>query len=187
MRTTPAEIRYPYNEDGYEWCRPVDREFILHRAKLINGESRAAGWQPIEVYISHKRMKDGAPLKYSDSPFMDSKVLILRERAIAALGPMLLQYGELLPLKCNEAELRLYNVTNVLPALHEEASGAEVDEDGNIRRISQYVFRKNVVGENDIFKLKNRPLCPILLTHRFVELWRSCGLQGLEFKYPGTY
>lgn len=184
------DIRWPFDEQGYELCDPVDRQLFLRIPDLINGTSRRATWQPFEVEIIHAW--DGKPLRYSDSPFFSTDALIFRERAIAALRPMLIEHGELLPLRCNEAELRMYNVTRVLPALDEEASGVRYAEDGyTIERVRRYVFREDVIAGSDIFKLKNRPLSATFVTPRFVEAWRSAGLQGLEFVVPwrsfGTY
>ena len=92
------------------------------------------------------RDDEGKKLAEADSPWLGSYVLILRPRAVAALTPMLLDNGELLPLGCAGAELWLYNVTRIVPALDETASEISRFPDGRIIRVHRPVFHEHVVG-----------------------------------------
>ncbi|MFI5011720.1 MAG: imm11 family protein [Hyphomicrobiales bacterium] len=172
-------IYKPTYRPGYELCHPVDRNDFETIRVLLNGIARAATWIPLKMQII--REDEGKKLRESDSPWLSSHILIFRPRAIAALGPMLLKYGELLPTQCADAELSLYNVTRALNALDEEASSVERFGDGRIMFVNRHVFREEVIGENDIFKLPGLRAEPIYVSQRFVDLWHSAGLKGFDF------
>ncbi|NUQ78113.1 MAG: hypothetical protein HUU21_31665, partial [Polyangiaceae bacterium] len=113
--------------------------------------------------------------------WLGAYALIFRRSAIEALGPMLREHGELLPLECPEAELWVYNPTRVIDALDEEASTIERFKSGRIMGIKRYVFKAHLIEGVDIFKLPNLRGHSTFVSHRFVDLWNESGLKGLEF------
>jgi hypothetical protein len=171
-------IYEPLYDDGYEFCHPVDDNFRLI-VDLCNGAAHAQTWKPLSMELI--RNDEGKRLVESDSPWLGSYTLLLRPKAIAALHEMLLQYGELLPMHCAGAEIWLYNVTNVIDALDEAASTIDRFPDGRIILVKRPVLRKEVVGNDDIFKVSRRRADSICFSQRFVDLWRSAGLTGIEF------
>jgi len=100
-----------------------------------------------------------------------------------ALGPLLREYGELLPLKCRDADLVMYNPTRVIDALDEEASSVIRFPEGRLMWIRHHVFRADVVTDIDIFKIPNLRVSPTFVSHRFVDRWMASGLKGLEFTH----
>jgi len=48
--------------------------------------------------------------------------------------------------------------------------------------IQRYVFRADVIGDTDIFKIPSVPVSPTFLSHRFVDRWKASGFKGLHFK-----
>ena len=46
----------------------------------------------------------------------------------------------------------------------------------------KHVFRANVVAQASAFKIPNLRVSPTFVGERFVELWNSAGLKGLDFK-----
>jgi hypothetical protein len=159
----------------------VNRDEFKIFTDLCNGTKRAASWTPLLMHLI--RNDEGKKLKEADSPWLGSYVLILRPRAVAALTPLLLDYGELLPLRCPGTELRLYNVTNIVPALDEAASTIDRFPDGRIMMVRRPVFHKHIIGSNDIFKLSRRPGEPIYVSQRVVDQWHSAKLTGIEFRH----
>jgi hypothetical protein len=155
--------------------------FHLTLARGGNGTPRAASWTPLEMQLH--REDEGKRLSEADSPWMGSDVLILRPRAIAALRPTLLEYGELLPLHCAGAELWLYNVTRVIDALDEAASTIDRFPDGRVILVRRPVFRKEAIGDTEVFKLSHRRGDRIFVGQRFADLWHSAGLTGVEFTH----
>lgn len=176
----------PVCAEGYGLCRPVHDGDHATIARLINGSPRAIGWTPIAMRLLHAESRTGRTFKRSDCPWYRGDALIFRKSVVAALGSLLREHGELLPLACTEAELVIYNVTRVLPAIDESASGVKYDEDGEITTVRHVVFRPDVIAGKDIFKVAKLRVSPTLVTQRFVDLWRAAGLQGVTF-YEARY
>jgi hypothetical protein len=124
---------------------------------------------------------EGKKLLRSDSPWLGDHALIFRPSVLEALGPLLREYGELLPLECSETELWVYNPTRVIDALDEAASTVSRFKDGRLMGIRKHVFRDDIVRGIDIFKIPNRRVSQTYLSDRFVDLWTKSGLKGLEF------
>ena len=115
----------------------------------INGVPRQDNWKPISMEIVHE--DQGRQLKESESPWLGPHALIFRPRAIAVLGSLLRDNGELLPLRCGEAEVKLFNATRVLDALDEAASSIVRFGTGRVMWIKRYVFRPEAIRDVDIF------------------------------------
>jgi hypothetical protein len=166
--------------DGFELCQPVNDEDYERIDVEIGGRSVRSSWRPIPVRLI--REDEGKALVISDSPWLGYGPLIFRPSVVKALGLLLQEYGELLPLMCQETDLVIYNPTLVIDALDEEASSLMRFDDGRIMLIQNYVFRSDIVGENDIFTIPSERVSPTFFSHRFVDLWIASGLRGLEFK-----
>src|SRR5690606_34836725 len=138
-------------------------------------------WKRIPVRLIHE--DEGKALAMSDSPWLGYGPLIFRPVVVEALGSLLGEYGELLPLACSEADLMIYNPTLVLDALDESASSIMRFPDGRIMLIQKHVFRSDVVGENDIFTIPTERVSPTFLSHRFGDRWKASGLKGVEFRH----
>jgi hypothetical protein len=116
---------------------------------------------------------------YSDFPWLGEHVPFLRKPAAEALGHILLEYGQLLPVRGEE--VWLFNATTVLDALDHERSQIVYFEDGNILAIERYVFDEGRIGTAEVFKLPMRA-SPVCVTDNFVERVRSAGLRGVSFR-----
>jgi hypothetical protein len=180
MRKSKPGIYKPLGANGFELCHPLDKEDYERLNIEIGGTSLQASWKPISVQLI--REDEGRALASSDSPWLGYGPLIFRPVVVEALGPLLREYGELLPLTCSEADLVIYNPSRVIDALDEAASSVMRFPDGRIMLIQKHVFRGDVVGESDIFTIPEKRVRPIFLSHRFVDRWKASGLKGLEFK-----
>lgn len=180
MMTTKPGIYTPLGMDGYELCHPVSQGDFERINALINGDHRQDSWDPIQV--STIREDEGRDLIPSDSPWLGSHALIFNSRADGALGPLLRRYGEMLPVSCLEADLWIYNPTNVIDALNEATSSVLRFADNRIMMIERYAFSPDVVADNDVFKIPSLRVSPTFVSHRFVDLWKASRLTGLEFK-----
>jgi hypothetical protein len=122
------------------------------------------------------------PLRESDSPWLGTGSLVFRPRAIQAMESLLLSHGELLPLACESADLFVFNPTHVLDALDEQASAiTRFPSSGRIMSIDKHVFRRDVIGDLQIFKLQGLRGSATYVRERFVEQWNAAGLRGLTF------
>lgn len=170
----------PLRQKHYEFCYPVNHEDFDTINAQIDGQPRQAVWKSPAMELIRVDDK-GRTLLPSDSPWLGtSSALIFRPAAIMALGQLLREYGELLPLQC-EAKLSIFNCTRVVDALDEEASTLSRFEDGRIMWIRRHVFRPEVIRGVEIFKLANLRVSSTFVGSRFVEMWHAAGLKGLEF------
>src|SRR5262245_18214720 len=177
MSEQKSRIYKPLNANGYELCHPVNRDFGTIVAQ-INGHPRQATWQPLEMRLIQEYK--GKKWSRSDSPWLGSDSLIFRPAAVLALGQLLRAHGELLPLRCEDAELWIFN-PRLLDALDEAASTIERVSTGSIMRITQHVFRPDVVHGVHAFKVPNLRVSPTFVSQHFADLWKKAQLKGLKF------
>ena len=101
-------------------------------------------------------------------------------RAVAALGDLLREHGELLEVE--GAEFRLHNVTSAPDALDEERSEVKrFRSSGRILRILRYELRAELLSDVPIFKLPQQPRSRVYVTDAFVERVTEAGLVGFDF------
>lgn len=174
------EIYEPLSVEGHELCQPERQEDYDTISDLIDGTSRAKIWRPIPMRLVH--VDEGKKLAPSDAPWLGSDSLIFRRSVVEKLGSILSEYGELLPVACSETELWIFNPTRVLDALDEQGSTVRRFSSGSVMRVTRYMFRAEAIVGVDIFKIPHLRVSPTFVSGRFVQLWRSAGLVGLEFK-----
>lgn len=172
-------IFQPIGTGGFEFCHPVrDEDFeTIHRG--IDGSHRGSDWSSPEMQIVREE-HTGERLRESDSPWLGTHALIFRERALRAMRRLLEEYGELLPLRCADAEVFVYNPRTV-DALDVDESTLTRFSSGRIMMITEYEFKGEVVESLDIFKIPDLRVSPTFVGPRFVDAWRSAGLVGLDF------
>jgi hypothetical protein len=172
-------VYVPESARGFEFCYPERKEDFETLNTVIDGTPRHATWRSPPMRLI--REDEGKSLARSDSPWLGSHALVFRQRVLAELEPLLLANGELLPLACSEPDLVILNVTRILDALDEDASGVVRFSNGRIMRITRYAFRPDVVSGVDIFKIPNLRISPTYVSDRFVERFKAAGLRGLVF------
>jgi hypothetical protein len=124
----------------------------------------------------------GRPLRSADFPWLGSHVLILRDRAVETVGSILDDYGELLPLDCEQANLWLLNVCRIVDALDEEESDLIRFSTGRIMKIQKAVFRDKLLSDAHIFKLPQMVRGSIYLTEDVAQQIQQARLQGIGFR-----
>ena len=177
--TAQTIIYRPTPPEDVEMCHPSNTEGFEIILTMLNGTPRQATWTPVEVHIV--RENQGRKLSTSDSPWCIAHTLVLRRRAIEALGPTLRAHGELLPLVCKDADVAAYNATHFLDTLDEAKSTVERFDDGRLMHVWNFALRRDVVADALIFRLSNLTPSPILVGQQFVERWNAAGLRGLKF------
>lgn len=118
--TDLTRVYRPSVPEGFEWVVPTDsRDFEVLRAL---GERRPGdSWRPIRVTMV--RVDDqGRAQARAEMPWLGSHALVLRDKAIESVGPILKRCGELLPLLCEEARVVLFSAPLVSGALNEDLS-----------------------------------------------------------------
>lgn len=162
--------------EGQEWLLPTDGE-DYERFFAMDGTVIRDWAPPTMALLTHR--EDGRPTTYSDFPWLGEHAPIFRARAVEQLGKIAEGYGQLLPLRGEEAWL--YNVTNVLDALDQERARITYFDDGSILAVERYAFKAEAIQAAEIFKLPGRA-SPVFVTDQFVARVRDSGLAGVSFR-----
>lgn len=170
------KVYEPGVRPGFEWVLPVhdtDNEYLWS----LDGTPRRGTWQPVAVSRLTTN-DDGSPRTEADLPWLGGHVLVLRPAAVAVLGSLLEQHGELLPLSCSDADLWLYNTTTVVDALDEDRSELVKFDDGTILAVERYEFRAAAIAP--VFKVPQLLRGPLFVSDEFTAAVTAAGLTGLE-------
>jgi hypothetical protein len=174
---TPAPL------EGAEWI-------TLHDADPEQWEMLVAlqgpvghGWQAPRMSFIRK-LEDGAARQYSECPWCLHGVLIIRDRALGSLMPLLQRHGEILPLQCDEP-VSLFNATTIVDALDQERSTITRFDNGEVLAIERHVFKPDAIGNVEIFRLPGRA-SSIYLRETVVRRVGELGLVGLAFELVWT-
>ncbi|MBI5397406.1 MAG: hypothetical protein HZA91_19080 [Verrucomicrobia bacterium] len=178
MKTAKVyKVRY---SEGFEWLLPANQADV--ERLRFTGQPRADSWQPVKM----KRLKvteQGCALEPSDFPACSGgDMLIISRAASDKIGRYLEQYGELLPLICDEGDFWILNVTRLVDALDERKSRLLRASDNNaVLMIQEHVFCASKLGYADVFKLSQMVRGLIYVTDAFVELISRSKLKGVAF------
>lgn len=156
-------------------------------------KSVAANWIPVEVEIDwynsydKKKKKKLLPADFP-SHFLGS--LIMSKHAADSLRDYLEPYGELLPLKCDEAEFWVLNVLKEVDALDKERSRPIYEDSESkppflpigkqIGILDPYAFFTEHLNNIDLFRVPDHR--GFYLTENFVKKVESLGLTGLKVR-----
>ena len=171
-------IYYPTAPDGYDSLQFTDDDCGNQFLVDSDGKSIAATWQPKGVKILTSRRNR----RRADLPSLASSVIALRRRALDALGDVLADHGEVLPLlPVRGEEFFLFNATRVIDALDEENSLLTRFPGGRIMSIDAPTFIEPKIRGVHLFKLPNQRVNPIFVSDYFAQRVQSAGLTGMGF------
>lgn len=162
--------------EGFEWAFPVDPDDFEALWTLPERRPGAA-WQPVQMRLL-KEDEHERPWRRAEMPWLGGHVLILRDEAIEAVGPLLAPYGELLPLTCDEARLVVFSAALAANVLEEDRSEIVRFASGRIMDIRRHAFDLGALVGNRAFKLAEFPRGDLFLTGDLVESIRETGLTG---------
>lgn len=149
----------------------------------FDGTPFGSSWRPLEVEICRENNDDRKYLK-GDFPYTIGfgPSLVLSNRALYVLEPLLKNNGELLPLKYSDGDYTLFNPTCLVEALNFEQSDIVYFSTGRILNVQRYVFDAEKIPSNTIFKIAQIPLLDIFVTEHFKLAVENNNLEGLLFK-----
>jgi hypothetical protein len=170
----------PTVPEGFEWVVPTDSadfEFL----REFDGTQRKHSWTPIVVNLL--RVDDTGVLRRpADLPWLGDNVLVLTSRAVGAIGELLEEFGELLPLACDDAELFVFNPLRVIDALDAERSEVIRFSTGRVVDIPRYVLRRQAVEGMHVFKIPEMTRGSLLVSSLVVDAVNEADLRGTEFQ-----
>jgi hypothetical protein len=139
-------------------------------------------WIPFAIEPSKKKGSDKV------LPVSDFQLMLLypvfSERAVKAFGDMLEGKGELLPLRYEDSNYYLFNVTHVLnDVLDKEKTDFYYFSDGKIMYIRKHAFKETEELRNEtIFKISETISTTVFVTERFKRCADENNLTGFMFK-----
>jgi hypothetical protein len=174
---TPAPL------EGAEWVTLHDPDPDQWERLCVLQGPVAPGWRaPRMSFI--RQLEDGTARKYSDCPWCLHTVIVIRDRALPSLRPLLQGHGEIVPVPCDEP-ISLFNATAIVDGLDEDRSTIARFDSGEVLAIERHVFKPDAIGNVEIFKLPGRA-SNIYLRDTVVRRVGELGLLGLAFDMVWT-
>ena len=169
-------------EGEFEWASLIGMDYDDYLSMFEDGHPLSKNWTPLKFERGHPTNDRKKPLR-SDFPWSMGHPLVIREKAVTLLGPILERYAEVLPLEDTKGEaIFAINVLNVIDALDREDSKIVYFLGSNrILDVEKYVFKKALVEGVDLFRLPGRSV-GTLVSQNFVDAVRNAGLVGIDFK-----
>lgn len=150
----------------------ADRE----RFYCVFGQGRRSNgnWTPPEMELLGS--KEGLAVgDFPGSPYAP----IFSERAVAALGDLLNDAGELLPVICGPSRYYAFNVLAIVDAVDEEKSEVFRVSSGKVVRIEKYAFHPHRVANLTLFNV------PQLTSANYLFATDRCRSRAMEAKLLG--
>jgi len=147
----------------------------------FDGRPIGSNWQPVSVTIFREEGRGDLP--QSDFPNLGGIIPVFSERAVKALGSLLSENGELLPVRCEEGKYFAFNVTRVIDALDLKQSELEFFPNSNrIMFADRYVFKPERLHGATVFKIPQLPGGYTFNTDEFVARVKEARLVGFCFR-----
>lgn len=145
--------------------------------RLLGGSARGGAWTAPRVKVFNSSREPGR----SFMPWFSTGTLILRDDAIYRVGGILARYGELLSLRCENAELRAFNATVATDDVDRDRSRILTWPSGSMSvRTAQFAAGVDELG---IFKWSKDPRGPIYFSKALVDELTATGhTSGIEFR-----
>jgi hypothetical protein len=144
----------------------------------FSGHPIAKGWIPRRVTAADT---DDELARFGDFALLGT-IPVFSKAAVEALGPVLTEVGELLPLIHATVDFYALNVTHLVDALDESASTLSRLPSGKIVMIDRYVFAPKRVAKEAIFKIPQRTVGPVFATSLFADVAARSGLRGIALR-----
>lgn len=171
------------NECWFAFPQDLDEE---EYSKKFSGHSLKKDWLITEFeYYKQNAKSEIKENGKSDYPPYKAHIPILSEKAVLSLNELLESNGELLNINITDEDDNYYifNVTNVKDALDKGLSNIKYFRDSNrIMRVKEYVFRKEVINDSDIFMLNEPKFEEPIVSQKFVNKVEESGLKGFKFE-----
>jgi hypothetical protein len=180
----PSTIHDLVAPEGYE-CVFLDNAEDYEVLRGAGPDTRLAeGWQALPARVLPP--DEDQPARRAQLPWLSDDVLALRDEAVAAVGPLLEPFGELLPLSCPDANVVIFRSTTAVDVLDEDGSDiVRFPGSGRIMAIEAYRFRPGVLKPPRAFMLPQMPRGSLYLTGDLVQQIESLGFVGTGFRPLG--
>lgn len=168
------------DSDNYHPLTQINEADLFIYSKF-NGKTIGSEWVPFEVQILSE--PDDELLPSGDFSMIFSVIPVFSQKAVEALGDLLLTNGELLPLSYSEGEYYAFNITTIVDVLNiPECDVVYFPNSEKVMTIRKYQFLLDHLADLQIFKVVQLPISQSFVTERFVEKVVKAGLTGFKFE-----
>lgn len=168
-----------FDPDTFQSLRFLTPDAVLlhpNWTEWFIGDPMIAVWKPVAVDF------EPSPTKLSgDFPSLGGIPPVFSERAKNILEPLISDSVEFLPLACKDVPLYAVNVTRVLDCLDLSMSQFKRFSDGRIMRVERYVFKRECLEGEHMFKIPQQVRNRIYVSEIFKQTVENARLQGMFF------
>jgi len=145
-------------------------------------DAESLDWRPRRLKAAWKPQPVTGPVNpFNDYPCLEVAKPVLSRRAVDVLGDMLIDNGELLPLKADVGEYYAYVLMTKLDALDVRKSRLRRSSpDKTAVAIRYFAFKKSKLASASIFRVPEHPNL-YLVTDCFKDRVEQAGLNGFRF------
>jgi hypothetical protein len=168
-------------------------KYLVIREKYFPNDfngSFISDWEDVNITFETKKMRD--------TIHIGSGMVAFSEKAVEIMMPFLNGNVQILPLVHPTQKYYLLNVTNVIDALDYDNSEFLKLRSGKMVRVEQYVFKGNIVKNQNIFKIPHFTTSYVYVSDsfrqavidnkltgfNFIELWDSNEVNESELPEP---
>lgn len=168
-------------EANYEWVMPI-AEGRTEWLAVVGTAAQDPVEPAPEVEILTE--DEGEHFKRAWMPWYGSHLLVLRDEAIDAVGPLVLPFGSLIELPSKAARIAIFAAQTREQML--DVNRSEIirfPSSGRVMSVRSPVFRDELVAEVDAFRLEEMRRSALYLTEALVDEIIATGLtSGTEFE-----
>jgi hypothetical protein len=145
---------------------------------MFRGRHLSSNWERLKL----KQIEHGGNLKKGDMPYLSPGVPVFSIKAIDTLKHYLNNNAEILDIECDIGDYKIINIINLISCLDYEMSEIKYYPNSErIMRIKKYVFDKEKVVNEHIFKIIEQPRATIFVSDEFRDKVIESGLEGFKF------
>lgn len=154
-------------------------EMGISELQSFDGRSKKEHWIPRTLV----RLEPEKMLPLSNAPGFFPHIPVFDKRAVEILNGYLSDAAEILPVKSDEGEFYIINVTCVMDCIdYKRSKYRTFPHSGRIMIFQSYAFREEVLNGIHIFKIKEEPRRGPFVTDDFRDCVKNNGLSGFKFQ-----
>lgn len=178
MRRPAMKIwKLEFELDKYDNLKP-EKEWSIEKIQSFDGRKQSVIWTPVKVV----RLEPEKKLGLSDAPGFYSHIPVFSKKAKDILEDCIFDSVELLPMINEEKEYWAVNITKILDCINYEKSIYKTFPDGKrILRFEKYFFNEKKLVNENIFKIKDKPLAAAFVSDEFKDIVEFNNLTGFKF------
>ena len=168
--------RLDFDVNNYRSIRLCE-DVNVNYYRMFDG-TRVSGIWTIPNVMEYEEDKD---LKRGDAPGFN--IPVLNKKALDVLLPLIENDVEILPLQFGDEKLYGINVLNIIDAIDYNLSEYLTFRDGKrIMAFKKYVFRENVIKNNNIFKIVDLLRGEVFVSQLFFDYVCDNKLEGFKME-----